>query len=377
MDKTVRSLLVLTAIAAAVFFIWRYSAEESEDEQEHEEKVFSSFVAIDGSRAEAHGIAVKKAMPGTLAMQLHARGKVVFQPNLVAHILPSITGIAKQVEKTIGDHVEAGEVLAILESREMAEIKAEYLAALAKEKLASSIGQREERLYQKGVSSEQEYLNAQIALEEAKIQSELAHQRLLAFGLDDLSNSNLRYYEIRSPIKGTIVSRDITFGEYVENTAPIFVVADLEKVWIELGIYPKDIAKVKAGQEVEVEGIKSKILFVSPVIDDETITVNAVVEVDNKEGILKPGLFVSAQIQVEEEKVPLIVKKTAIQMLDGEPVVFLQKGEGFEKTGVRLGRSDDENIEVVAGIEIGSKYAATNAFLLKADLGKDSVEHED
>ena len=85
----------------------------------------------------------------------------------------------------------------------------------------------------------------------------------------------------------------------------------------------------------------------------------------------------TAKIQVQGIEVPVVVSQKAVQMIDGESVVFIQKEEGFEKTSVRLGRSDGVNVEVIAGIEPGTKYACTNCFLLKADLGKDSVEHED
>lgn len=384
MNKSLLILLGVTIGAAASFGAWRQLSDPLEHEHVHEEEEVSSLIEMDERKAKDHGIAIKPAGPGKLEMHLTSRGKVVLHPDNVAHILPKISGVAIEARKNRGDSVEAGEVLAILESREMAETKANYLAALEREKLSNSLFDREERLYQKKVSSEQDFLSASTALQDAKIQLQLSKQKLMALGLDDHSqNEDLRFYEIRSPIKGTVIARDITFGEYVEERTPIYAIADLNKVWVEVGIYQKDFPNVKVGQLAEItlpdadQNAIGKIIYVSPIIDDDTITAKAVVELDNSSGNWKPGSFVTAKIEIQGIVVPIAVSQKAIQMIDGESVIFVQKEEGFEKTAVRLGRSDGTHVEVLAGIEAGTKYACTNCFLLKADLGKDSVEHED
>jgi cobalt-zinc-cadmium efflux system membrane fusion protein len=386
MNKSLLIILGVTIGAAASFGAWRQLSDplDLEHEHVHEEEEPSSLIEMDESKAAHHGIAIKPAGPGKLEIQLTSRGKVVLHPDNVAHILPKISGVAIEARKNRGDSVEAGEVIAILESREMAETNANYLAALEKEKLSKSLFDREERLYQKKVSSEQDYLSANATWQDAKIGLQLSKQKLIALGLDDHSqNADLRFYEIRSPIKGTVIARDITYGEYVEERTPIYAIADLSKVWVEIGIYQKDFPNVKINQLAEIsipdadQKATGKIIYVSPIIDEDTITAKAVVELDNTNGEWKPGSFVTAKIQVQGVDVPVMVSEKAVQMIEGEPIVFIRKEEGFEKTSVRLGRSDGNNVEVIAGIEPGTHYACTNSFLLKADLGKDSVEHED
>ena len=387
MNKSLFILLGVIVGASLSFGAWRHFSDPYEHDHEHvhEDEELSSFIEMDETKAKAHGIAIKPAGPEKLEIHLTSRGKVVLHPDNVAHILPKVSGVAKEARKNRGDSVEAGEVIAVLESREMAETKANYLAAFEKEKLSKSLFDREEQLYQKKVTSEQEFLNAKAVLQDAKIQLQLSKQKLIALGADDShqTDDDLRFYEIRSPIKGTVIARDMTYGEYVEEHTPIYAIADLSKVWVEVGIYQKDFPNVKEGQMAVItlsdadQQAAGKIVFVSPIIDEDTITAKAVVEIDNSNGEWKPGSFVTAKIQVQGVEVPVAVSEKAIQQLDGESIVFIRKDEGFEKTSVRLGRRDGDNVEVIAGIEPGTPYACTNSFLLKADLGKDSVEHED
>lgn len=386
MNKSLLILLGVTLGAGISLGAWRQFSEPLEHEHEHvhEDEEHSNLIEMDESKAKSHGITIRSAGPGKLEMQLASRGKIILHPDNVAHILPKISGVVTEARKNRGDSVEAGEVIAVLESREMAETKANYLATFEKEKFSKSLFDREDRLYQKKVSSEQDFLNASSAWQDAKIQLQLAKQKLIALGLDDHNlETDLRFYEIRSPIKGTVIARDITYGEYVEERTPIYAIADLSRVWVEVGIYQKDFPHVKAGQVAEIslsdadQKATGKIIYVSPIIDDDTITAKAVVELDNANGEWKPGSFVTAKIKTQGIEIPVAISEKAVQMLEGEPIVFIRKGQGFEKTAVRLGRSDGDNVEIIAGIEPGTPYACTNSFLLKADLGKDSVEHED
>lgn len=388
MNKTFGTLLAVVIVASATFGAWRYFvATEYEHDESVEEHVHSDHIEMDEEKAISHGITTHASGPGKLEVNLALRGKVTLHPDLIAHILPKVSGVVKEARKNRGDSVTAGEVIAVLESREMAETKANFLAALEKAKLAQSIYQREEHLFQMQVTSEQDYLNAKANWQDASIHFQLARQKLLAFGLkeEEISSKNddLRLYEVRSPIKGTIIDRDITFGEYVAESTPIYTVADLDTVWVEVGVYSQDFQKVKEGQVVKIAlpddslSAQGKIVYVSQIIDSDTITANAVVEIENKERNWKPGAFVVAKINVETIIAPVTVTKKAVQVIDGESIIFVRTEAGFEKTVVRLGRSDEDHVEIIAGLNSGDKYAASGAFILKADLGKDSVEHED
>lgn len=250
--------------------------------------------------------------------------------------------------------------------------------------------EREKRLHEKKVSAEQDYINAKSVYEEAKINIQLAKQKLHAFGIDDdeikkLSNEHdpdLRLYDIRTPVDGVVIARHINKGEFIENTVTIYEIADLSTILIEIGIYPKDLVKVKEGQMVDIslpaDGsiAQAQIIYLSPIIQDETITAKAVAELKNPSGNWRPGSFVQVNIATENIFVPLVVPKEAIQEIEGKEFIFVKVPEGFEKRQAQTGVEDDVNIEILSGVSQGEEYAASKTFLLKADLGKKEAEHE-
>lgn len=354
----------------------------SHDHGDHDENV----VMMPQEQIASYDIQVQKAQAGVLSMNLSTRGRIVLHPDKLAHIIPKVSGVAKEVRANIGGEVKKGDILAVLESRDMADLKANYLASLEKANLALSLFERENRLYEKKISAEQDFLNAQSAYEEAKINVHLAKQKLNAFGLADSEinllatqeNPNLSLYQIRSPLDGVVINRHITHGELIENSATIFEIADLSKVWVEIGIYPKDIWQIKKGQTVYIgeKETEAKIIYVSPIVEDETITAKAVAELINLKGEWKPGTFVQASIDTEVFKSAMVIPQEALQEIEGKNYVFIRVPQGFEKRAVQVGKRDQENVEVLAGLNVGEPYASTQTFLLKADLGKGDVEHE-
>ncbi|MBS4164401.1 Uncharacterized protein PRO82_001729 [Candidatus Protochlamydia amoebophila] len=359
----------------------------SHSQEEHEE----NFVYLTIDQIKQLGIRIKKAEAGTLFLSISTPGKIILQPDQLAHIVPKVSGITREASYNLGHLVKRGDIMATLESSDMADYKATFLAALSREKLAQSILKREKKLFQEKVSSEQDYLNAKNGYEESFINLQLVKQKLQAFGLlsseiEELAvqnDPNLRLYSIRSPIDGTVIMRHITIGEFIENTNIIYEVADLSKVWVEIGIYPKDLYKVKAGQSVVVtipsenKLAQARLIYVSPIVADETIAAKAIAELDNQTGDWRPGVFVKALIETDQLSCPLVVSNDAIQMIDDQPILFVGSKNEFEKRVVQLGQSDGKNTEILSGLKPGESYVVNKTFLLKAELGKNSAEHED
>lgn len=190
------------------------------------------------------------------------------------------------------------------------------------------------------------------------------------------SNESLSPYEVRSLIDGTVVELHMTRGELIENGGHSVVVADLSSVWVNLSVYQKDLPHVEAGQPVTIEAgpdhpeAHGVIDYVSPVVDEETRTAIARVVLPNGDGQWKPGLFVKGALTVGEVDAQVTVPKTAIEMLDGQSVVFVRTEEGFRPRVVMVGRSNGTRVEIVAGLKPGLQYVARNGFTLKAELEK-------
>jgi len=120
---------------------------------------------------------------------------------------------------------------------------------------------------------------------------------------------------------------------------------------------------------------EGKIVFISPLLNPETRSARVIAEIDNPDAAWRPGTFITASIAMAKEPVTVGIPRTSIQLIEGKQVVFVKAEEGFEKREVVIGKSDRDSLEVVEGLRPGDIVAATNTFLLKAELGKSEAEH--
>ena len=353
------------------------------DEDDHSE---SEEVHLDPSQIESLGILVSAVTSGAVDGILELPAEVGFDQNHLAHVSPRVSGFVRSVNVAEGDRVEAGDILAVLNSRPLADAKAAYLSALARLDLAESSFEREERLWERQISAEQDYLNARRALEEARIEVRSSGQQLDALGVDVASLSrmvastdvSLTRYELAAPISGTIIERHAVLGEVLEEGGqpPAFVVADTDSVWVDAAIYGADLGRIRAGASVTIDPgdggppIESTIDFVSPQIGERTRTGRARVVIDNPGDRLRPGMFVTVHAEASDSLPTVRVPVTALQSVDGGTVVFVRSEDGFEVREVRIGRRSDRYAEILSGVSLGEMIASTQTFSLKAELQK-------
>ncbi|MGQ0501284.1 MAG: efflux RND transporter periplasmic adaptor subunit [Panacagrimonas sp.] len=194
------------------------------------------------------------------------------------------------------------------------------------------------------------------------------------------SNESLRSYPLTAPLAGVITERNANPGEQAGSNA-LFTVADLSTVWVELSLFPRDVAKVRIGQAVRIRGADAplpgdgRVVYLAPFGSATSQTLSARVLVDNVDRRWAPGLYVTADVTLSEAIVPLTIHNEAVQSLEGRTVVFVRRAAGFEPQAVQLGRRDGERTEVRSGLAAGDAYAAANSFILKAELGKGSAGH--
>ena len=347
-------------------------------------------VVLSEEEIAEYGVQVAVAGAGELRIAVAVPGEVEFNPDRVAHVTPRVEGVVREVYKQVGDPVKAGEVLALLDSREFAEAQAEYLAAIGREQLAVANFEREEKLWREKLAVEREYLEAKQALSEARVQRELAERQLHALGmsddelaaLPDEPHSELTRYPLTTPIGGVVTQRHLVRGEITgTNTVePPFVIADLSTVWVDLTIYAREFGAVAVGQGVllgdgDGEFAEGTISFISPSLHAQTRTARARVVLQNPDGHWKPGMFVDARVVIETPRVRVAVPHEAILTLNDRDVLFVRNERGFVPRNVRTGRRGLENVEIVEGVEPGESYVARNGFILKAELGKGEADH--
>ncbi len=195
------------------------------------------------------------------------------------------------------------------------------------------------------------------------------------------SNESLTTYAVTSPLAGVVTVRHANPGEKAGEGA-LFTVADLSGVWVELQLFPRDIAKVRKGQRVRIRAAdddrtsEGRISYIAPVGQAGTQTLTARVPVDNRDRRWAPGLYVTGEVALSEIDAPVAVRSSALQTLVSDTVVFVVDGDGFRAQPVVAGRSDGEHTEIRSGLVAGARYAATNSFVLKSELGKGEAGHE-
>ena len=354
-------------------------------EDGHEEHQGEDVVRLHAEAIREFGIEIGEAGPGGLAKYTRLQGEVVIDPDRLVHVVPRVSGVAREVYKRLGDQVKRGDVLAELESRELAELKSTYLVARERFGLAEKTFTREEKLWLEAISSERDYLAAEQNLAEQRIEMRAAEQKLHALGFSNAYLQALTFdedeyftrYELRASLQGTVIEKHISLGEVIKDDAEAFVIADLNLVWVKLTVYQKDLSSVRPGQSVRISKedgstVTGKISYVSPVVDELTRTAVARLELKNENGQWRPGSFVAGLVAVEARSVPLLIRKSALQTIEDEMVVFVETPEGFEPQKVRVGRGNEVEVEIVAGLAAGQRYVVEGAFTLKAELAKGS-----
>lgn len=347
------------------------------------------LVKLTLAQIAASGIDVSAVTSGTLVKEIAAPGRIAVNANTHAKITPKLPGTVAKIMVQVGDEVKEDQLLATLESREIADAKSEFLAAKRIEELTKSVLVREQRLWKQKVTAKQDYLTAGSAHKEAVIKLDLAHQKLHAIGLSEneigaLSGSSdesgHRFYELRAPMAGRVVARDLVVGQVVTTDKEVFATADLSNVWVEIAVAPSDLAFAKVGQEVRVEsggrtGV-AKVVFVSPTIDAETRSAKVVAQLTNTDDAWHLGDYVNAHLVSGGLDAALVVRRDAIQNVGGEKAVFVEEAGGFRVRRITTGREDATNVEILSGLEPGEVIATKNTFTLKSELGKAEAEHE-
>ena len=196
------------------------------------------------------------------------------------------------------------------------------------------------------------------------------------------SNQSLTVYELRAPLAGTVIDRQVALGEHVGEQKPTFTIADLSNVWIDFSVYRRDLNRARVGDTVIVDAedggspIEAKISYVSPVGSADTQSALARTVVGNQDSRLRPGLFVTGRLLLSEKPAVVAVKTSALQTHENRNVVFVRVGDKFEIRDVEIGERDADHAEVLFGLAEGDVYAAKNSFVVKAELAKGTASHE-
>jgi cobalt-zinc-cadmium efflux system membrane fusion protein len=196
------------------------------------------------------------------------------------------------------------------------------------------------------------------------------------------SNVSLSDYAVTAPLAGTVLSRNVAVGD-LAGDSPLFEIADLSKLWVDIHLFGADAEHLHAGLPVEVMRLSdnvrasTKIDRVLPGMATASQSTVARAVVINTDGNWRPGASVRVRVSVSQDAVARVVPLEAIQTLRGQEVVFVKEGEKYQARPVKLGRRDSHFAEVVEGVALGDDIVVEQSYLIKADIEKSSVEDSD
>lgn len=300
-----------------------------------------------------------------------------------ASIAPRISGKVAKVLASLGDKVKQGQPLALIDSVEAGEAQSAYTQASSENALANAGLLRAEKLYADQIIPQKDYLRARTDAEKAKAVLRAATERRQALGIGDqdaAKHGEPSVFPVTAPFAGTIVDKKAVMGELAQPDKALFAVADLSNVWIETNLFEKDMGKVKVGVPATVttaaypdQVFKGKVTYISSVMDKETRTIKARVEVPNPDGKLKIDMFANAAIDTATSNKAFILPAEAVVLIQGQPTAFIQDGEGFSARAVELGEKLRGQIVLKAGIRQGEKVVIQGTYALKAKMLKSQI----
>lgn len=341
----------------------------------------SHTIELTAEETARAGIQTQAVASHSLRPALELVGSVEFDADLVAEVGARIPGRVKRLFVRPGASVTAGQALVEIESAELGDAVSEYLAARANQAAAQANVTRERSLSERRLSTARALEEAEATAHTSDARVEAGRQRLLAMGIAPTalrgSSESLRTLTLRSPIAGQVISREVVLGQLVALDTELIRVADMRRLWVQLDVFERDLARVHVGDQVELRTetwpgrvFRGQVGHIGASIDLDTRTGRVRIEVENTELLLRPGQFVTARLrpQSDDARTALTVPRTAIVQLEGRPAVFTRAGRGYRPQSVELGVTDGDNVEVRQGLHAGDNVVTEGAFALKSEL---------
>lgn len=349
-----------------------------EKRDEHGE---AGVVKLTDAEAKDAGIRTEKVADQPIRARFSVSATIQPNRDRFAHVAPRIPGRILSVPAKAGDRVKAGQILAELDSVELGEAHSAYLQGASHEALARADFERADRLFREQVVPEKEFLRARSEYEKARATAQAAADKLRMMGVaPSRSGGAQSRLPVTAPFAGTVIEKSAVIGELAQPDKPLFTVADLSTVWIEANLSEKDLSRVSSGALAEVtvqaypnDRFRGKVVYVGGMVDKESRTVKARIEVPNPDGRLKPEMFATAHLDAEAVSRGFAVPTEAVVLADNKKVVFVKEVDGFEAREVELGDDVGGRQIVKSGLHAGEDVVTAGTYALKARLQKSKI----
>lgn len=346
-------------------------------------------ITLDEKAIKTLGIETKKIEENAVDEIIKTTGQIEEIPANHFDVNSPVQGKVIEVLVNLGDKVNAGQSLAVLQSPEIERLQAEVTQLEAELKLAKNSYEREKSLFEQGVSAKKEFQASEASLKstEARLDAAQNNLNLLSGSLID---SRQGTFAIKVKKKGIITERNITIGQIVDPSQILFRGADLSSVWASADIYEKDVGKVALEQKAHItlDGIPNKIFegkitYIGSIINKETRTLPVKAILQNVAEIpLQPGAFTTLHIHTGKKKKSIVIQRTALVEIDKEETegihkhfVYLKKKNTFLPRQIEVAEHDLNTVEVLSGLMAGEVIVTSGAYQLQYGHGEHEKSH--
>lgn len=339
------------------------------------------------------GIKLEQIMPQVITDSVTVTATIRANQDRMARIAPRVEGRIATLHANLGDNVKAGQTLAVLDSLDVGEASATLIQAQSADRVAEADFKRATALNAEEIIPQKEFLRAKSEHEKAEASLRAAEDRLQLLGVSpkQVNQRVVSTFPVVAPFAGTVIEKKVTVGSLASPSEPILVVADLSKVWIEANLGETMLSKVRVGANATVtldaypgETFAGRVTYVASLLDKDSRTVQARIEVENKDGRLKPEMFASATIASTtgpsakggQAQQAMSVPDAAIVLLQGQPTVFVFEHGGYEPRAILAGDKLAGRTIVKSGLVAGEQVVAAGSYALKARLLKSQIGDE-
>ncbi|MCC6644959.1 MAG: efflux RND transporter periplasmic adaptor subunit [Polyangiaceae bacterium] len=349
------------------------------------------IISLADEKLAAAALKIEPAVEARATSTTSLAGMIEVAPGRVARVGPRASGRITRVQARIGARVAAGAALASVESVEVGQARADYLEALARQQRADTEVERELKLVEARATTEREVVAARTDARVAKIQLRATEERLRAFGAGvpdpKTSSTGGSHVTLTTPIAGAVLEATARVGQTVGPTDTLFVVADLDEVWLLVDVHERLVPRVAEGDRAEVSVLaapgrtfEGKVEQLGAMVDPTTKSLRARIVLANPDRALKPGMSATAVLARDgAASEPVVtVARTAVQRVDGLPFVFVELSRGrFAMRPVEVGAVTHGRAEIVRGVRSGEPVVTEGSFLLKSELLRDQMGKND
>ncbi|HXW07826.1 MAG TPA: efflux RND transporter periplasmic adaptor subunit [Vicinamibacterales bacterium] len=288
-----------------------------------------------------------------------------------------------------GETVRRGQVLAELTSPELGQARAAYLSSEARVTLADAALERKRGLAAEKIAPLREVQEAEHQAAEARAARRSARAAIDAFGVEPPSSDTVEAtsstFVLRSPVAGSVIERQAVLGRMLDPSTPAFRIGNLSTLWLTVHAFERDAVRIPNGAAARLVfaalpggDFQGTVTMVGQHVESESRTVPVRLDVQNTNGVLRPGMSATAVLPIGESGAPILtVPVASVQRVRNNWCVFLPKGDGtFDIRRIGRGRDLAGEVEVLSGLRAGEQIVVDGAFLLKAQAERGETDHD-